>query len=214
MTYVSGDAITAQITLPSDPFANGSYAFWPQLQREDGSYIGTIGEFFTGGQCSYTDFTCYSGVQEPLNDNTATLAAVGPGGIVWEQQFSSPVLPLYATSDGGAIVTSTQAAPAPELQDNLPTQLGTLYTLDQNGNTTSQTADTGAAPSWTNQWYLDPPETIEAVAQNPIHFASTWAAILGANHSATLVSTQQQWFPPLPSCNDTTLNPPISCPGP
>jgi hypothetical protein len=179
ITYVSGDAITAQITLPSDPFANGSYAFWPQLQREDGSYIGTIGEFFTGGQCSYTDFTCYSGVQEPLNDNTATLAAVGPGGIVWEQQFSSPVLPLYATSDGGAIVTSTQAAPAPETQENLPTQLGTLYTLDQNGNVALQTPDTGAQLSWTGNWYVDPPDTVSAVTEPGLELSGFGAVAQG-----------------------------------
>jgi hypothetical protein len=32
-------------------------------------------------------------------------------------------------------------------------QLGTLYTLDADGNVTSQQPDTGAAYSWTEQWY-------------------------------------------------------------
>ena len=43
-------------------------------------------------------------------------------------------------------------------------QLGTLYTLDQYGNATSQTADTGARVSWTGQWYQDPAGLLSSLA--------------------------------------------------
>ena len=91
--------------------------FVPTLQREDGSYIGTI----SGGS------------------NNHLTAAIGiDGSIVWMQNASpisgggaNPVTPLYATSDGGVIVTTTQGG-----------ILGNLYTLDQHGEV-SQTTDAG-----------------------------------------------------------------------
>jgi hypothetical protein len=112
--------------------------FVPVLQREDGSYIGA--------------------------DGGANLIALGQdGSVVWQQQITTAppngawppaVYPLYATADGGAIVTTTPQCP-PNLffANACPTpQHGTLYTVDQNGNVTSQTPDTGAILSWTDRW--------------------------------------------------------------
>lgn len=86
--------------------------------------------------------------------------------------------PLYATADGGAIVTSTQppcqptwvvapfGTPACPLSSQSQAQLGTLYTVDQNGNVTSQTPDPGAILSWSDQSYDPAPSvpTISALA--------------------------------------------------
>jgi hypothetical protein len=184
VTYVNADAITGQASLSfSDPSVN---VFWPQLQREDGSYIGTAGDFNCDGKGLNTcnpapPYNPYYDNSEPVNENAMTLAAVGPSGVIWQQPFSSPVLPLYATFDGGMIVTSSQSSD-PESQVEQFT-LGTLYTLDQNGNITSQTTDTGAVPSWTNQWYVDPPGTASAVAQPAPPYTGTFAAITGGNQS-------------------------------
>ena len=62
--------------------------------------------------------------------------------------------PLYTTSDGGVIATTTQNG-----------TLGTLYTLDQYGNITLQTADTGAQLSWIGNWYVDPPGMASAISE-------------------------------------------------
>jgi hypothetical protein len=123
LNYISQDIITSQI---DDVIVfdgnNGTQVFLPKLQREDGSYIGFGG--------------------------TGDVIAVGAaGGVLWSQQITSTptwlLTPLYATSDGGVIVTSTQNG-----------QLGTLYTLDQNGNVASQTPDTGAVYSWSGESYV------------------------------------------------------------
>ncbi|MGH9735795.1 MAG: hypothetical protein ACRD8A_14535 [Candidatus Acidiferrales bacterium] len=231
VTYVSGDAVTAQVSLtfnaPSwlaqcSPTCGYQYdgggvvTFWPQLQRADGTYMGTVGLVYAGGECLTDDNPCPSAatVQEQANENSAALAAVGPGGVVWQEEYPSsdnpaPILPLYATSDGGTVVTSSQKT-APDINYG-QFSLGTLYTLDQNGNITSQTADTGAVPCWTNQWYVDPSDSISSIFDAPILFDSAWAAIIGGNHSGTGASVQQQWYPPLPSCGDPKLN--LTCPG-
>jgi len=160
LTLVSSDTVTAQNEFVLGNSGGGAGAgnwFSPTLQREDGSYIGA--------------------------DLAGNLYAIGlDGTVLWQQQItaSSPVYPLYATADGGVIVTSTPpACPPGDLTLVLTTfgcqsqglrpvdpgygQLGTLYTVDQNGNVTSQTADTGAEISWTGQWY-DPPPTGSAVS--------------------------------------------------
>lgn len=105
--------------------------------------------------------------------------------------------PLMATSDGGMIAQSS---------DGL-----TNATFDANGNATGQMA---ALPtySWLDNTYQLGP--IERIADSPIYYAPTFAAILGGNNSANGTSVQQQWFPPLASCYDTTLKPPVACPGP
>ena len=109
------------------------------------------------------------------------------------------------------IVTS----PRPSMLGGTPV-LGTLYTVDQNGNLTSQTPDTGAVYSWTNGWYDPPPlgGTVASLTFPPLYLAMSFAGILNGNASQTGASIQQQPFPPLPSCYATTLKPPIPCPGP
>ena len=97
-----------------------------------------------------------------------------------------PLHPLYATADGGAIFTITPCLAGAYCA---PT-LGIFYTIDQNGNITSQTPDTGAVYSWTGNWY-DPPPTEAAISSlplPPLAVASTfWAFGLrgGGNPSAT-----------------------------
>ena len=170
----------------------GVSAFVPALQREDGSYIGTDGY-----------------------GNLITLGL--DGSLVWQQPIGVPVTPLYATADGGAIVTSTTQCTANIVTQNKCTPvLGTLYTVDQNGNLTSQTPDTGAVYSWTNGWYDPPPlgGTVASLTFPPLYLAMSFAGILNGNASQTGASIQQQPFPPLPSCYATTLKPPIPCPGP
>jgi hypothetical protein len=146
------------------------------------------------------------------------------GGILWQENVSphsgggaNPVLPLYATSDGGVIVTSSvPACPggnivyafsdgSPECQptDAFPTpSLGTLYKLDKNGNTISQTSDTGAVFSWTNNWYADPDGTIFNFSFLPVYLTHSWAAVQGGNQSQTLASVENPQLAPLsPSAN-------------
>jgi IPT/TIG domain/Bacterial Ig-like domain (group 2)/Beta-propeller repeat/Galactose oxidase, central domain len=184
ISYVSQGSLTSREDFPSIP-ANLA----PALQREDGSYVGTDGE--------------------------GSLDAIGgDGSVLWQQQTfpgaSGPVASLYATSDGGVIVTSTQPVCPPgnivfndvrgypECQasesDRVPIpyslqgQLGSLYTLDQYGNTTSQTADTGAKVSWTGKWYMDPPGTITSNSVPPLDFALSLGAFGWGNPSATAES--------------------------
>lgn len=141
MSYVLQDELDSQVTLAIDPTVNN---WWQNpltlsLQREDGSYIGA--------------------------DMAGNLFAIGTdGSVLWQHNLGGGALtPLYATADGGAIVTSTAPcqqistwapfgrAPCP-LNSQSQSRLGTLYTVDQNGNTTSQTPDTGATMSWTGQF--------------------------------------------------------------
>jgi len=65
------------------------------------------------------------------------------------------------------------------------TSSGTLYTLDKDGNLTSQTPDTGATISWTGQWYY-PPSTgteVASLSLPGIDFAPTGGAIAGGSPS-------------------------------
>ena len=86
-----------------------------------------------------------------------------------------PITPLYATADGGVIVTSSWNG-----------TLGTLYQLDQNGNTTSQMPDLGAVLSWTNQWYAGVGGySVSALALPVPKLAESYWPIVGANNSNT-----------------------------
>ena len=90
--YVAQDAITSQVTdaavFPDD--GSGPLIFVPELQREDGSYIGT-------------DYLGFDYV----------MAMGAGGGILWQYQTGSsltqdvPARPLYATADGGVIFTTS-----------------------------------------------------------------------------------------------------------
>jgi hypothetical protein len=120
MSLISNDVAGAPINIP--------LTFQPTLQREDGSYIGTNLDALTVVALDGT----------PVWSTKVDPDANGNGTIVH---------PLYATADGGAIVTS-----ATRTQYGI-TEPGNLYTVDQNGNTTGQQPDTGAALSWTGSWY-------------------------------------------------------------
>jgi hypothetical protein len=155
----------------------------PALQREDGSYIGT--------------------------DGYMNLIALGlDGSVLWQQTVgTAPIAPLYATADGGAVVTSTiQCAHNVVTDTPCSPQLGTLYTVDQNGNVSSQTPDTGAVYSWTNQWYDPTPSatTVSAATLPPIYLASSFWAVLWGNLS-NIVAVPQAWFPPLDPTKNTDI---------
>jgi hypothetical protein len=143
MSSISQDAVIAQQNVSLGGTPGVQAGFVPVLQREDGSYIGT--------------------------DVSNGIDAVGPdGSVLWQQSVgSAPVAPLYATSDGGVIATTSQNG-----------TLGTLYTLDQNGKITLQTADTGASYSWTGEFYASSGTGISDFALTPVDtdvlsFAST-----------------------------------------
>jgi hypothetical protein len=111
------------------------------------------------------------------------------GNVKWSVPNDTPQI---ATSDGGVIGAS-----------------GTTY--DQNGNVDGQLASVPTY-SWVgNAYQLG---SIDQVTAFMINYASTFAALVGANNSANNTVVQQQWYPPLASCQDPSLNPPISCPGP
>lgn len=142
--------------------------FVPALQREDGSYIGTDG---------------YNNV----------IALGLDGNVIWQQALPSVLTPLYATADGGAIVTSTTQCTHNIVTDTpCSPQLGTLYTVDQNGNVTSQTPDPGVVYSWTGGLY-DPSARVSAVpGLLPIDPAASFCAFAsgggpGGNPSLTHV---------------------------
>jgi hypothetical protein len=127
-------------------------------------------------------------------------------GTTWEQTLTNtvqnrpapdgspvPITPVYALSDGSVTITSSRYDAG---------ILGTLFTLDQSGNFTSQTADTGAAYSWTNNWYVDTAGTLSSFASLPLHLMSTFAAFAGGNQSRNGSAIEQQWYPPLAICHD------------
>ena len=148
LTLVSNDTVVSQNDVYTAP--EGYSDLNPILQREDGSFIAR---------------------------HVGTVVAVGPSGTLWERQLAPFdagifVQPLYATADGGVVVTTTQATCAPgDISGGAPGyfacpdayllpwetgygQLGTLYTLDQYGNITSQTPDPGTTmQSWTGEFY-------------------------------------------------------------
>jgi len=168
LSYISQDSVTLQ--------ANNiqTNSGCPTLQREDGSYIATDGQ--------------------------NTLIVLAPDGSqLWSQQIgTAPITPLYATSDGGVIVTNTppgpSVSPGPDgtlfwTNQLISTQLGTLYTVDQNGNVTSQTPDTGAVLSWTgNSYGVTGDPLVVSYGLASIHLTESFWASKDANPSATLVA--------------------------
>jgi hypothetical protein len=180
ISYVSQDSVTSQVTGAVNTFV-------PALQREDGSYIGTV---------------------------YGNLAALGlDGSVLWQQAVgTAPITPLYATADGGAIVTSTtQCAHNVVTQNACSPQLGTLYTVDQNGNVTAQTADTGITYSWKAAYATTGDPVLNQVAPyfDLATIASSYAAIAGGslmhngfyikNHTFGLVFCGPEGDGPCPS---------------
>jgi hypothetical protein len=177
ISYVSQTGLTSQVTLGVDPAVNTWLnPVMLSLQREDGSYIGA--------------------------DMAGNLFAIATDGtILWQKQLGAVVTPLYATADGGAIVTSTppcsQEVSAPPYGrppcplGTPPSSLGTLYTVDKNSNVTSQTPDTGARISWTGNWY-DPPASGGTLSAETgvitVDYANGNAVQDGGNPSQTGVS--------------------------
>ena len=148
----------------------GANSFVPTLQREDGSYIGTDG-----------------------NNNLVALGL--DGSPVWQQVVgASPITPLYATADGGAIVTTaTQCSQNVVGYTTCPPSFGTLYTVDQNGNVMSQRADTGATLSWTGNWYDPPPGagTVSTLTLAALNWGYGAAAFGLGNPSKNLTATDR-----------------------
>jgi hypothetical protein len=105
------------------------------------------------------------------------------------------VTPLYATADGGAIVTST--APGSN-------QLGTLYTVDRNGNVSAQTADNGAVLSWTGLSYAASAAGLSEFMSPRIDVADvSFVPVKGGNPSATDVALQR--CAPLPQASNNQV---------
>jgi hypothetical protein len=158
ISYVSQSGLGSQVNAPVN-------AFWPALQREDGSYVGTDG-----------------------NENLIALGL--DGSLVWQQSIGqTPITPLYATADGGAIVTSgTQCSYNVVTDTPCSPQLGTLYTVDQNGNVTAQTPDTGAQISWAQQWYASIAGGVSEVALPLVEWGTSYEAMGGGNPSSNAVS--------------------------
>ena len=157
----------------------------PTLQREDGSYIAF--------------------------DRNSNLYALGlDGSVQWQQLLPTPpnsvtdygdysVTPIYATADGGVIATSTfqcsaNLAPPPAVPSPgncAPWSTsggGTLYTLDQNGNVTSQTPDSGATMAWGGDWYASVGAVIDKTAPSQLDLDWSWGAVANGNPSATGIS--------------------------
>jgi hypothetical protein len=158
--------------------------FEPSLQREDGSFIGTA-----------------------RNNNLAAVAL--DGTVPWQRTLNpnitgvgDPITPLYATADGGAIVTSTTIDPFGV------SHLGTLYTVDQNGNVAGQAADLGAVYSWTKGWYL-PTYIGSAItglsrsSLDAIGYANTFAATANGNPSHTEQAVKMELLPSFDHCTAT-----------
>jgi hypothetical protein len=165
---VSPTGLGSQVNFKISLAHPNAIGYVPSLQREDGSYIGT--------------------------DSLGNVDALGQDGSMAWQEYLPGATPLYATADGGAIVTTTTQCPtAPVGSPTCTPTLGTLYTFDQYGNFTPQGADTGAEYSWTGQWYDPPPAggSISAVSQPQPSLSPSFAAILEGNHSGTPVGIQQ-----------------------
>lgn len=198
LSYVSQDALAGQrqdaAVFPND--SGRVEAFFPVLQREDGSYIGTDSTIGFG----YTN----------------VIAMGASGGVLWEQPSNSNTVylsPWYATSDGGEIITSSGPVPCPggdvfidPFDQSKKCQspfgpypyfaqgpLGTLYTLDQHGNnardqdgnTIPPTPDTGARLSWNGTYVLQGSSSINGIAADIPALALTYAAVKGFNLTAT-----------------------------
>jgi hypothetical protein len=54
----------------------------------------------------------------------------------------------------------------------------------------------------------------EGPEKPPLTLADSFAGVASGNQSRNGTATEQQWYPPLASCYDASLNPPPSCPGP
>ena len=178
ISYVSQTGLGSQVNITpnvlatDDPnFASATNIFVPALQREDGSYIGA--------------------------DWVGNLYAIAPNGnVLWQQPINTgsgylrPLTPLYATADGGAIVTTTTPCLAGAYC--APT-LGILYTIDQNGNVTSQAPDAGAVISWTGMWNSASGNGISDLSPEPFVIdPDSFASQTGGNPS--------QSGPALPEC--------------
>jgi IPT/TIG domain-containing protein/Big-like domain-containing protein/galactose oxidase-like protein/Kelch motif protein len=196
----SASLVSDAAVFPND--GSGPFQFTPELQREDGSYIGT-----DGGQ-------------------NYVMAMAQSGGILWQKQMGSflqnnnvPVKALYATSGGGVIFTTSpsahdcaggdlvsattlvcQGSPStvPDATGLLPSnvnysQLGTLYTLDpsgnpavdQDGNPNPPLPDSGSRASWTGDWFdISSSTLLDSFAPvASFSLASSWGSIVDGNYS-------------------------------
>jgi hypothetical protein len=164
ISYVSQDSLAAQINdavlLPvSDTLSAGVNfpSLTPILQREDGSYIAINS---SNGEAN----------GDPGRLGSEIFAIAPSGGVLWTQPITSPAsisMPLYATDGGGVIVSGG----------------GNLYTLDQDGDVVSQSADTNAVPSWLGNWYASSNGAVSEVAPLPVDWAASFAGMVGGNLS-------------------------------
>ena len=173
MTSISQGIVSAQVNqIPVTTFV-------PALQRENGSYVGTI---------------------EGSAGRLATIS--GSGTLLWQTSIvdsagnPASATPFYTTADGGIIATTTSTTIThqdplnPVSQDPttqvVTTNLGTLYTVDNNGTMTEQSPDTGALYSWQGEWYSRfMPSRVMSVELPIVELAATYAATFGGNLSRT-----------------------------
>jgi hypothetical protein len=122
------------------------------------------------------------------------LIALGlDGSLVWQQTVgTAPITPLYATADGGVIVTTTAQCSYKVVTDTPCTPgLGILYTVDQNGNVTSQQPDQGAVGSWTGEWTVASGGVVSDVGPQFDVDDASFASQVGGNPSQNGAATPQ-----------------------
>jgi hypothetical protein len=123
---------------------------------------------------------------------------------LWSYSSASGMDLVAATADGGVTINDFQQG---------------LIPLDAKGNVSQNTGGpitALASYSWSGDLFAVPlgSSSLSYIAGNTVDWAhSFWAAPTG-NPSATNASVEMPWFPPLPSCQDASLNPPVACPGP
>jgi hypothetical protein len=109
--------------------------------------------------------------------------------------------PQIATADGGLIASCLDPT----------TWTSTTVTFGQNGVRNGMIAQLPTY-SWIGDAYQ--PGSATQVAAFPVTYVSSFLAMVDANNSGNGTAFLQTPYPPLPSCYNTTLKPPIPCPGP
>jgi IPT/TIG domain/Beta-propeller repeat len=127
--------------------------------------------------------------------NEGSLSAFNQSGnVLWSVPGFTPV----ALLENGAVLGSSGS--------------GQYVTFSSTGTATGQLSGLPAF-SWVGNGYLENGSVQHVDFPQPALLGS-FAALQAGNASQNGTPVQQQWYPPLPSCRDTTLVPAIPCPGP
>lgn len=154
--------------------------FKPMVQNADGIFYGTVD--VGGASPALIAFDASANVSwSRTDDSYSPIAALDAGGLLAQRPLS-----------GGQVM------------------------IDASGNTTTVHAGSGSY-SWRNNYYsvgsaYGLSATVVVAPQWPTMptLASAFAAWLGGNESHNNTAVKPQWFPPLATCTNNTLN--LSCP--